>query len=1439
MLGRLRMSVDECIEKYLELSEAAFSLKRGKLNVIGRSKDLWKASGKYRSEVLANQFMGTTALVEGDQHALFYDPHGKCKVFVCAHSKANNTPVNIRSYTTDVSVDNMSLSECKIWEAARATSAASGFFDPIRIGWQDYVDGATGRNNPVDEVFSEAKGIWPDASSRIQCFVSIGTGIPEPKDFGENLAEIKKAIIAITTETEDTERRFYHHHESFGLGGRYFRFNVDKGLRDVSLDEFDKVGKIMIATESYLNGPRVQESIREFTQVVPVSSLYATVSEKEKNDYLNWLPYLDPRSTHNDARRYRTDSTTGNWFLESSFKEWKTEPKSFMWLHAKAGSGKTVLCSTIINHLEEQGDGTVAFFYFSHRMSGEQAVVWRLFQISLILQILKSLVRPEGRGFLVPNQFRELYQKYQPSREPSDEDLEDLFWYLLNLTAQSYIVVDALDECALHWGRAKVIEFLGHIPLRCRTKCHVLITSRREHDIEAVVRDLPLDKAIVPFDIGEVNADICHHLWKMVRSRPYAKWSPELQSEVVNYLVSRSEGVFRWADLQIRALTGQVRDRDVRRALPRLPQGLEATYERMLQQIEDNNKFEEAYAIFRWLAFSTTQLNLSALAELTAFEIEDPEQPPQSDHFSISFKPCDRFDEPSLIQTLLSDLVIFPHEDTSYRTFPSFSHSTVLEYLSSPRVSPAKFRLDPLDATWFIFKSSWAYINHYDTTPQGSRSQPYPLLEYASYEVWESALELVQRKASIKGQISRYLTPKSEERLLGNGITLHFSIWWFSHRIGLSLWGSPQAMGLLEFMNSTDLGYQKPFWYGSYQMPAIRDGRLLIEAAGAGRINMVRLLLDMRPIAEVVDHLGAAFRNASKKGSYLSISGHGGIDAADHTSVLRELLGVGANVNSVGWSGDTAIHHAAALGHLDIVTFLARWEGTYLEIPNGSGETPLSLASRFNHKSVVCLLLDLPGAVSHRGDVEGRTPLSLASEQGNIEVISLLLKHLNVDVNKTDCCGRTPLIWASVTGKRDVVEQLLTDPRVRPDERDHLGRTAVSWATLGGHESILRVLWARTDVTTYPRDHEGRELLAYACDRGHTSLVILLLERSNIDINTADYYQRTPLIWTRLRGRSNIEKLLLDDPRVLDVAPEKIPTVITASLQVPDEISKVEYIEHAASEEASERREDSATAGPESFSVSRIATINGVVSEIWALQFSHDGSRLAVCGAFEYVLIWDVHAGRPGVSLQGHDGGVPDTAWGPNDSMLLTVCRDGCLRLWDVEMWAALTLAQAATLLRCFRQITREPLSCCAWMPNDESFLASCYDQKHGFMKGTVDLEAVVYLETNYLVECFRLFPDGKRFVAADDHGNLFIYATETQSLKLRVKLPSPVCSLSVSKNSKDILVRLGDGDMLLVDSISSAVRPLSPGGTASDFVIDCCFGGQDESLILTGGEGK
>lgn len=71
---------------------------------------------------------------------------------------------------------------CKIWEAARATSAAPTYFPRIEIGplnrKQAFIDAGVGCNNPTNEVIQECELIY-GSDAKVACIVSIGTGRPE------------------------------------------------------------------------------------------------------------------------------------------------------------------------------------------------------------------------------------------------------------------------------------------------------------------------------------------------------------------------------------------------------------------------------------------------------------------------------------------------------------------------------------------------------------------------------------------------------------------------------------------------------------------------------------------------------------------------------------------------------------------------------------------------------------------------------------------------------------------------------------------------------------------------------------------------------------------------------------------------------------------------------------------------------------------------------------------------------------------------------------------------------------------------------------------------------------------------------------------------------------------------------------------------------------
>jgi hypothetical protein len=146
--------------------------------------------------------------------------------------------------------------QCKIWEACRATAAASSFFEPIRIGFfnEEFVDGAVGFNNPINEVLAEARDLWSSDTlqDNLQCVISIGTGQPPLLSFGSAFSEVSKTLSRVATETEKTAEAFFRAHAHLHRDARYFRFNVLRGLENVGMEEHSKFNILAAATRNYI-----------------------------------------------------------------------------------------------------------------------------------------------------------------------------------------------------------------------------------------------------------------------------------------------------------------------------------------------------------------------------------------------------------------------------------------------------------------------------------------------------------------------------------------------------------------------------------------------------------------------------------------------------------------------------------------------------------------------------------------------------------------------------------------------------------------------------------------------------------------------------------------------------------------------------------------------------------------------------------------------------------------------------------------------------------------------------------------------------------------------------------------------------------------------------------------------------------------------------------
>jgi predicted acylesterase/phospholipase RssA len=150
--------------------------------------------------------------------------------------------------------------ECKIWEAYRATSAATTFFDPITFGkyGQTFVDGEILYNNPIQLVHREAGRVWSDRKALL---ISIGTGGAPGKDFKGNIKAVIESMKEILTQTERTANDFHQSHADMVKENLLFRFNVSRGLANIGLEEYREAGAIADATQTYLENGETGEKL--------------------------------------------------------------------------------------------------------------------------------------------------------------------------------------------------------------------------------------------------------------------------------------------------------------------------------------------------------------------------------------------------------------------------------------------------------------------------------------------------------------------------------------------------------------------------------------------------------------------------------------------------------------------------------------------------------------------------------------------------------------------------------------------------------------------------------------------------------------------------------------------------------------------------------------------------------------------------------------------------------------------------------------------------------------------------------------------------------------------------------------------------------------------------------------------------------------------------
>lgn len=290
---------------------------------------------------------------------------------------------------------------------------------------------------------------------------------------------------------------------------------------------------------------RLKKEMLEASEDIADASTSFTKTRSRKQDerlgkICSWLSAPDPSMNYHKAHEQR-QAKTGLWMLESAkFAEWKESAASRLWLYGIPGCGKTILSSTIIEHLRQHcHDDTrmvTAYFYFDFNDIQKQDA--ELMLRSLLCQLLQ-------RSFVIPEGIHALFLSCENGqRKPSLHALLDVTRQVAQEFAHVYVVLDALDECT---QRSELLGMLKTVARWRLDNLHLLMTSRKERDIERSLEEYIKDKDAVCLQRDVVDQDIQRYVQQRLHDdKALAKWNKDaaIRQEIEAALMHGARGMY-------------------------------------------------------------------------------------------------------------------------------------------------------------------------------------------------------------------------------------------------------------------------------------------------------------------------------------------------------------------------------------------------------------------------------------------------------------------------------------------------------------------------------------------------------------------------------------------------------------------------------------------------------------------------------------------------------------------------------------------------------------------------------------------------------------------------------------------------------------------------------------------------------------------------------
>ncbi|KAJ4038308.1 hypothetical protein NW756_008558 [Fusarium oxysporum] len=310
---------------------------------------------------------------------------------------------------------------------------------------------------------------------------------------------------------------------------------------------------------------------------------------------------------------------TCEWILSTDeLQTWDQNPPHLLWISAPPGMGKTFMSIHLSKHFEaisKENSGVATIFFFC-----DSKVESRNTAVSILRSLMHQLIshQPSLINTIIP-------QWKQQSQRLFQETSFGALWKLFeDMIAKSefktiYCVIDALDECEANSLSLLLRKFerLSRGHLGSSPKLRLICLSRRypENIPEALLLFAKMELDSMTARKEDINQFITSQLQELAQKK---RLSREMWSSLEQTFRKKSEGTFLWISFMAQDLQKQ-RLLDFEASLEMLPAGLDAVYDRILQNI-DFEKREMIRGILYWVLVAKSPFTIPQLCEAVDIE---------------------------------------------------------------------------------------------------------------------------------------------------------------------------------------------------------------------------------------------------------------------------------------------------------------------------------------------------------------------------------------------------------------------------------------------------------------------------------------------------------------------------------------------------------------------------------------------------------------------------------------------------------------------------------------------------------------------------------------------------------------------------------------------------------------------------------------------------